>query len=1171
MRRRLLRAFALALPVVLSAWLSAQSVFVLPAQSGSITPTVFNADPFNQTAVLSGAGFSTTFAFAGPSGKYYLVSNTSNGTIQVTDSTFANLHTAANVVGVLAAAITPDGKRIFEVSSGGILNILDTSTDTLTVNGSFYGGPIGDLAPSLDSTKGYATISNLSGSSVAIFDARTGAGINTIPLGPTANASAISVAPTGLVYVSTQGALLELDPNNYSVRRTIAVTGRPGKVFFTPDGKTGLAVNLTPVNGTAIFEFDMPTRTVRNTVPQSSLPSGITVDRVVPVGNNRALAYSTPSLSLFDVALDTLNVAPYTFASAGGVTALDVSNNLPAGNNLNTSFLFYAVGSTIYRADLNANQITGQLSLGGSAGAMSFAAPGVTNGTPATLLTFGDNQSIAPNVTSAPLVLKAIDATGHPLAGVQVNFSSAGPGVVFSNANVVTDNFGNATTTVAAATTQVVTVNVTAGGLTTAFTVNVGTAGGGGGGGGGSANGGLFIVGGQGGIITENQRTDAADGTSMVVQLNDATGAPIQGANVLFTFQSGSGTVVDNQGGDIGVTSTLTEVTNTCTAGQKNCAPGQASVDFLASVVPTFPPAFTQASVTATAPDGTTVTFYITTVPFNVLFQAQIEVHKPVFGSTLTAQAGSTVKGAIQGVISSGTASPMPNIGLALQNVDPTQPAPATCVGGFPLSDGSGAISCDLVATAAPGNYQFFVVIGGTRSIGPFNLKITPGVPTTAKIVSGDAQTGNPGTRLTQPLMIQVTDAAGNTSANVPVTWTVSPSGAATLSNVSNTTDSNGNASAIVSFSASASGSVKVTAQAGNLTALTFNLTATVPTAGIQLVSGGGQSVGTGSQFANPVVVKVVNASGTGLAGIPVSFSASNGASVGNSSVNTDANGLASVAVTAGTNAGAIIVTAQTGGFSVTATLTAIPPGPSNLVFLNGASFLSGISAGAIVAIQGNGLLPGSITGIFSAQSVLGPLPTTFEGITVTFNGFASPIFSVANANGIQQVVVQVPYEIGNASSVTVVITTQGGGSTTVTNVAVQPYAPGIFETTLFGPKQAVAVHAADGSYVTPSGPARRGENIIIYLTGLGQTNPATGTNRAGAAGQNVIAPMVAGINLAGTTVVSTQLVPGLIGVYALTLTIPPNAPTGLINIGAIAYDSANNPYFAQGSAIPIQ
>src|SRR5256885_13475631 len=70
---------------------------------------------------------------------------------------------------------------------------------------------------------------------------------------------------------------------------------------------------------------------------------------------------------------------------------------------------------------------------------------------------------------------------------------------------------------------------------------------------------------------------------------------------------------------------------------------------------------------------------------------------------------------------------------------------------------------------------------------------------------------------------------------------------------------------------------MQVQAKAGSLPVLTFNLTATVPAASIQLVSGGGQSVLTGSQFPHPVVVKVVNSNGQGLAGIPVAFSASNG------------------------------------------------------------------------------------------------------------------------------------------------------------------------------------------------------------------------------------------------------------------------------------------------------
>src|SRR5260370_36082056 len=205
MRRHLLRVSTFTLPVLLSALVSAQNVFVFPAQSGSVTPTVFSADPFNQTAVVAGAGFASTFAFAGPGGKFYLVSNTSNGTIQVTNSTFSNLTTVANVVGVITAAMTPDAKHLLEVSSGGVLNIVDTSTDALVASGAFYGGAVFGLTTNNHSTKGYSILQTLSRSSVAIFDAPARAFLHTIPLGAATNAAGLSVAPTGVLYVSTPG------------------------------------------------------------------------------------------------------------------------------------------------------------------------------------------------------------------------------------------------------------------------------------------------------------------------------------------------------------------------------------------------------------------------------------------------------------------------------------------------------------------------------------------------------------------------------------------------------------------------------------------------------------------------------------------------------------------------------------------------------------------------------------------------------------------------------------------------------------------------------------------------------------------------------------------------------------------------------------------------------
>ena len=398
----------------------------------------------------------------------------------------------------------------------------------------------------------------------------------------------------------------------------------------------------------------------------------------------------------------------------------------------------------------------------------------------------------------------------------------------------------------------------------------------------------------------------------------------------------------------------------------------------------------------------------------------------------------------------------------------------------------------------------------------------------------------------------------------------MTPAAGATLSSTTSVTDAQGHASTTPTLG-TATGTVTVQATVGTLAPKTFTLTVTVPVSAVQLVSGGGQSAALNAAFAAPIVVKVVDANGAALSGIPVAFSANNGASVGSSSVTTKSDGTASTTVTAGGTAGTVTVTARAGTQTVTATLTVAPPGPSNIVFMNGASFRAGgIAPGEIVTIQGNGLAA-SVQGIATPANIVGPLPTTFQGITVTFNGTAAPIYSVSNVNGVQQVVVQAPFELTGSTSATVNITTSGGGTATISNVAIQPFAPGIFETTVFGQKQAVALHA-DGSYVSPTNPATRGEDITIFLTGLGQTTPATGTNRAGIAGQSVVASIVGGVNNSGVPVVSVQAAPGLIGVYALTLTVPSDTQSGPAQqVQAIAYDAAGNSYYAQGSVIPIQ
>jgi uncharacterized protein (TIGR03437 family) len=149
------------------------------------------------------------------------------------------------------------------------------------------------------------------------------------------------------------------------------------------------------------------------------------------------------------------------------------------------------------------------------------------------------------------------------------------------------------------------------------------------------------------------------------------------------------------------------------------------------------------------------------------------------------------------------------------------------------------------------------------------------------------------------------------------------------------------------------------------------------------------------------------------------------------------------------------------------------------------------------------------------------------------------------------------------------------GGNTTVNNVAVAKYQPGIFENIINGQRYAVLQHQSDGSYVTPDNPARRGEQLKMFVTGIGTGNPAIGTNRAGLGGQQPDAIISAvGVNNGGVRVIGSEYLPGAVGIYTITFEVPiDTAPGPYQNLGLIVADPAdpNTPIYAPGSFLPIQ
>ena len=226
---------------------------------------------------------------------------------------------------------------------------------------------------------------------------------------------------------------------------------------------------------------------------------------------------------------------------------------------------------------------------------------------------------------------------------------------------------------------------------------------------------------------------------------------------------------------------------------------------------------------------------------------------------------------------------------------------------------------------------------------------------------------------------------------------------------------------------------------------------------------------------------------------------------------------------------------------------TVIAPAPSIAAVLNAASFQPGIEDGSWVSIFGTNL-SNSTRAWQSSDFVAGSLPTTLDGVSVTIAGLPAALSYISPT----QLNVQVPLT-GQTGPVSVVVT----NNTVVSPAAfatISPEAPGVFTFGPGGNKYAAAVVLNnDGTYdylgpaglfgsATTTRPARPGDVLELYATGLGATNPSVppGTLFSGAA------PLVGSATVMIGGASAQPIWAGLVepGLYQLNVTVP-NVPTG--------------------------
>jgi uncharacterized protein (TIGR03437 family) len=205
------------------------------------------------------------------------------------------------------------------------------------------------------------------------------------------------------------------------------------------------------------------------------------------------------------------------------------------------------------------------------------------------------------------------------------------------------------------------------------------------------------------------------------------------------------------------------------------------------------------------------------------------------------------------------------------------------------------------------------------------------------------------------------------------------------------------------------------------------------------------------------------------------------------------------------------------------------------------------ISPGQFIALYGTGLAGTTAT-------ATPPYPTAnFNGVTVTINGKNAPIYFVSTT----QINALVPFATTGPTA-NIVVQNNGKSSNTVT-VPVAATAPGVYSRDQSGVGGGAILHA-DYSLVRNTSPATAGETVLIYLTGMGATNPAVQDGTAGTSGTlyNSVSDAAVYVGGAPCAVVFNGLAPGFPGLYQINATLPTNLPKAANGILPLAISTGN-------------
>jgi uncharacterized protein (TIGR03437 family) len=253
-----------------------------------------------------------------------------------------------------------------------------------------------------------------------------------------------------------------------------------------------------------------------------------------------------------------------------------------------------------------------------------------------------------------------------------------------------------------------------------------------------------------------------------------------------------------------------------------------------------------------------------------------------------------------------------------------------------------------------------------------------------------------------------------------------------------------------------------------------------------------------------------------------------------------------------GLTSGVLPGQASAGSFDAFVTRMIPPPTVLEGGIVNAASFAlhpAPLAPGTIAVIFGGHLNDGTVV-VSSSFGTDGRLLTTLGGASVKMNGIPAPLFYSIHGTVLDQLAVQVPFELAGQTSATAEVTV--GGLTSIARTFVLDNAsPGIFTLNQQGTGAGALTHL-NGALVSEQDPARPAEILVLYATGLGVTSPPLDTGRP-SAGNATATQATVTIDGTQAEVLFSGTTPGLVGLNQVNVRVPAGTRAGS-NIPVLLY-----------------